>query len=728
MDQATANNNNTEYEGFTTFEKVGGSTWTLENTPSQLIDLGKPTPWTIYDGTLSTSEDRNLGFITGGDLTIDGGIWQVTGTAFNGTTRAIVLGDTNDRPNGIEIFDQNNIFVYGLPIIGSGGLQKKGPGTLVLNGSSTYSGQTDVLRGMMVLGDDSPDHHLASILGDGYVAPGATLAGHGIIGGNVWNDGTVAPGYQDFGTLTIRGGYNLPYPDPILGQDQTFNSTGTIAIRLDGIPGQDVLSDHLQVDGQVYLKGTTLLLLKRDYEMVCGDKTQVIISNKGNFHDEINPLSLANFDKLMLFDNGTGWLYGVNVLKTQDLSALPKLNHNQKAIAKALSKDVLNPSNFIDDDKALDRAVILIISNCKLNGQRLDQLSPESYAGFVDYGIQVTRNYTRTAMGVPGPGIVPQPAPAPPAPDAKGGMVDAKGGMDDSKGGLDDSKGGLAKGGMPTSPAAPALRDTTVFGAFSHYDGNSSSSINGADYHIESNGGIAGARHTIGNLTFGGFIGIDDGEVSTSYLEADASGYVLGGFLSYLANREHNIVVDGGVTYGSYEFDGTRHTLDGNARFDGGDTDVLDVFGSVRGDVYRNDKLRLSPMLSLHYLQANVDGITESGAGTALKVDSMDQDAFLAELSLNLEYKAMSNLTLLGNIGYTHNFIDAERQVDAGFIQGHTPFSVIAPGMGEDIFSLGVGAIWNVTEALSVGLNYRAEFSADMDPSNSVGVSVSYSF
>ena len=106
----------------------------------------------------------------------------------------------------------------------------------------------------------------------------------------------------------------------------------------------------------------------------------------------------------------------------------------------------------------------------------------------------------------------------------------------------------------------------------------------------------------------------------------------------------------------------------------------------------------------------------------------MDEDALLAEIALNAEYQATTNVTLLGSLGYTHNFMDSERMVTANFIHGSTPFNVIATGMGQDIFSVGIGAIWNVTDALRIGTNYRAEFSSDSDVSNSVGVSASYSF
>ena len=192
--------------------------------------------------------------------------------------------------------------------------------------------------------------------------------------------------------------------------------------------------------------------------------------------------------------------------------------------------------------------------------------------------------------------------------------------------------------------------------------------------------------------------------------------------------KAHNITIDGGVTYGDYEFDGHRSTMFGTADFDGGDTSVFDIFTSVQGDVYKTEKLRLSPSFGLHYLTADTDSIKESGLGTALNVDSMSEDALLAELDLKLEYKVNSKVLVYGSVGYTHNFLDSEREVSASFIQGGSPFSVTAPGLGEDIFSASLGGVWYINQAWSLGAGYRAEFSSDSDMSNSVGIGTSYSF
>ena len=574
-------------------------------------------------------------------------------------------------------------------------------GSVLLAGNST-AGTVNVNSGLLTsTGSLGVTGTQITVLGGAGLSTSGPLT-FGLLQGNgtvtrslLTNTTVVAPGIgsHNLGTLTLNGSYA---------------GTGTLQIDIDGTPGHGVTSDVLVVSGNANLTGGTLKMVKSFSEMSCGDISQVI--SAGSYTGMVSLFDISEFTNLMLFDNGSGTVYGSGIAKNQNLSNISGLNANQIAVGQALSLDVLKPSNFINASKPLDAALLAVLGSCDAAGQSLNQLSPESYAGLSDYGLNVTRNYTRTAMGVAGPGAPSMVAPTP--------MAEAKGGIATS-----------AKGSVPPpapTPAAPGK--TTVFAAYSHYDGGSESSNNGADYKLTSNGGIAGARHTINNFTFGGFVGIDDGEVTSAFVDANASGWVLGGFVSYLADEQHNIIVDGGLTYGKYDFDGTRNTLDGVANFSGVGSNVFDVFASVKGDVYKNDKLRLSPALSLHYLTSSVDSINETAAGTALSVGSMDEDALLAEIDLNLEYKVAPSVRLLGNIGYTHNFIDSNRGVSASFVNGGSAFSVTAPGMGQDILSVGAGASWNVTDAFTLGVNYRAAFGSDSKVSNSLGVSASYAF
>lgn len=678
-----------QYQGFDLFEKRGSSLWTLTNTTNEL------TPWTLKGGTLSVSEEGNLGHLAGG-ITFDGGNLQITGTSFTTTARSLNILDGG---GGIDIDHASNTFTLNQVITGTptdGGLWKLGDGTLVLNGANTYTGITSAQEGTLVIGDTAWNG--ASVAGHGYVAPGATLAGHGRIAGDLFNDGgTVSPGYLgSYGSLTVGGNYS--------GQNGAV-----IAIKLDGSYG-GVLTDQFVTGGSTHLTGTTLRLDKTIYALHCGEQARVIRTS-GGVTGAVDLFDISQYSELMLFDNGTtngydGIVYGTGVDQGEGFDAIEGLNSNQQAIAGAVSDEVLDGSNTVDADTAFGSAAIEIISDCG-NGDFLDSLSPEGYAGMSDYAQHATRNYTRSALNMPGFAVRPYtPAPV----------------IDSAKGGAD------AKGGIPTPYPSQSVKETTIFAGFIDFDAETDSSSAG-DYSIDGSGAIAGIRHRVNKITLGGFIGVDSGDIETTYIHADVDGLLFGAFASYHINDSTNTFVTGGITYGDFEYDGTRSTLfNGTSRFDGVDGESLDIYVEIQGDVYKTDRFRLTPSFGLHYIDSQVDGFTETGGVLPLTVMSMDNEALLAELELRAEYKVTDRFLVHGSVGYTHNFMDTDRDVDAKFVSGSTPFSVRANGFSEDILSLGIGATWYATDSLSFRAHYRAEFGSDQETSNIIGIGGSFSF
>jgi len=123
---------------------------------------------------------------------------------------------------------------------GTGILYKQGATVFTVNGdSSAFAGQTIVMAGTLAVGDaNSPG---AVLGGNVAVDPQARLQGHGSIGGNIINDGTVAPG-GSIGTLTVAGNYA---------------QTATATLSIEVSPTDASL---LKVGGNASLGGTLALI------------------------------------------------------------------------------------------------------------------------------------------------------------------------------------------------------------------------------------------------------------------------------------------------------------------------------------------------------------------------------------------------------------------------------------------------------------------------------------
>ncbi|MBD2720035.1 autotransporter domain-containing protein [Synechococcus sp. FACHB-909] len=138
-----------------------------------------------------------------------------------GGAGAIELGAGNLTLNLNAPFTRNS----SVDISGSGNLIKDGSYTQVFSGALGHTGQTLINGGSLILNGTSTS--------DVLIQPNALLGGNGVISANVLNFGTVSPGQQSIGTLTINGGSYL--------QD----TSATLAIDVAG-SGQ---SDLLQLTG-----------------------------------------------------------------------------------------------------------------------------------------------------------------------------------------------------------------------------------------------------------------------------------------------------------------------------------------------------------------------------------------------------------------------------------------------------------------------------------------------
>ncbi|MEX2360504.1 MAG: autotransporter-associated beta strand repeat-containing protein, partial [Gammaproteobacteria bacterium] len=127
---------------------------------------------TITAGTLAISSDGNLGAVPGApdadNLTLDGGTLQTTADITLSSNRGITLGNGD----GTFSVDTGTTLTVGGVITGSGDLTTSGVGTLVLGGTNTYTGQTNVDAGTLAV---TVDQALGTVAGGTVVVAGATL-------------------------------------------------------------------------------------------------------------------------------------------------------------------------------------------------------------------------------------------------------------------------------------------------------------------------------------------------------------------------------------------------------------------------------------------------------------------------------------------------------------------------------------------------------------------------
>ena len=358
---------------------INGSKWFLVATQNHAAATGASAATLVEGGQFIALNFKNPNSSLNGNLlTLDnGGTILASGTAINYN---VALTGTGGVFNTTA-----NTSVSGA-IGGTGGLWKNGSGTLTLTGVNSYTGNTNVEAGKLVVNGS-----LASAV---RILKGGSLGGNASIVGNLTNLGTLAPGNSP-GTVNVTGNYI---------------EAGTLDIEVWGLTA-NTQHDQVIVSGTAtFQAGSTLKVTKTGGTFDLARTESVLAVSALAYSGSFTNLDRGTQTTQVFFNNATGRIHGSGITETQTFADLT-VDTNRKAIATALYADGLTNAQVIKNGTAalatskafiatgeMGAATVAFLGAANVD-TALDALSPEPYGTTM---LMASRNSLSLARAIVG--------------------------------------------------------------------------------------------------------------------------------------------------------------------------------------------------------------------------------------------------------------------------------------------------------------------------------------
>jgi len=360
---------------------INGSKWFLVATQNHAAATGASAATLVEGGqfiALNYKVGTNSGLV-GNLLTLDnGGTILATGGAI---AHNIALNGTGGVFNTTA-----NTTVSGA-IGGTGGLWKNGTGTLTLTGVNSYTGNTNIEAGKLVVNGS-----LSSAV---RILKGGSLGGNASIVGNLTNLGTLAPGNSP-GTINITGNYL---------------EAGTLDIEVWGLTA-GTQHDQVVVSGTATFQAGSILKVTQTGSSFNFARTDSILAvSAAAYSGTFSTLDRSTQGTQVFFNSATGRIHGSGLTEAQTFADLT-IDTNRKAIAAALYADGLTTSASVIKNGAatatsgkafiaageMGAATVAFLGAANVD-TALDALSPEPYGTTMLMASRNSRSLARAFVG-----------------------------------------------------------------------------------------------------------------------------------------------------------------------------------------------------------------------------------------------------------------------------------------------------------------------------------------
>jgi outer membrane autotransporter protein len=662
-----------------TMSSLSGNGGTLDlGTAALIVNQGTDTSYagTIVGTGSLAKQGTGMLALTGantysGGTTIEAGTLQIG----DGGTSGSISGNITD--NAALIFNRSDDLSYGGDISGTGSMTKLGTGNLTLTGANTYSGDTNIDAGTLLVN--------GSIVGDTFVNGGGTLGGAGSLGNVTVNSGgTLSPGNSP-GILTVNG-------------DLTLNSGATTIMQIDGMT-LGTQYDHIDVTGTATLDGT--LDLQFSYLPTIGSTFNLI--NTGSFvlaGDPVNGFSsiidnissnLGAAVQVTPVISATEYDILIQQLSFIDAAGGP-LTPNQRRLAGNL--DTFSTSG---NGATLFGALNMLPAG-EIPGA-LESLSGVQHT----HSLPQAANVSRQFMHILGDRLSWEESASNTAANRYSNVQLAYNG---------ENLASLFGAPVKTKPDSNVwLRAMGGFGDIDS-DGNAS----GADYN-SSGVALGYDREVRDGLLAGVAFGFTRSNVDVAAGGTDIDSYQLA---AYGRKQWENNYLDATLGIGHHRADSTRQVqFNGFSEVARADynTDGVGLSLEAGRHYALSASNRVTPFAGLEYGHFRQGGYKETGAGDAnLTVDDSNMDSLRSVLGARMNNVLTGSEgrqldTTLG-LSWAHEFLDREASLNPAFnVNSNVPFNINGPETDRDRVLATVGASARLSKTAQLDLDYNGEFA-----------------